>query len=232
MWTFSDCEDSFSSEISVKTEKNENHPKNVKSIILNSQNLKLEGDSTCEIKSNMINELLISTEINQKIDIDMSVDDCCEIIRNVFFAASEREISVGDGVNIWIIRSNNYDNDEEMKNKLNNEKIITIEKSNINLNVDNKNNNKNNNKNENGNPKIPTNDANMADLNISSNEEDKIEIKDSTHLMKKMDDTKKVSFLPTSGKTSKKILKKKNEKNLGKNGSFTIEKRNFKLPNH
>ena len=35
-----------------------------------------------------------------------SVDDACNLVKKAFRAAAEREISVGDGCEIWILRKN------------------------------------------------------------------------------------------------------------------------------
>ena len=64
-----------------------------------------------------------------------SVDDACNLVKKAFRAAAEREISVGDGCEIWILRKNKIVSDSiesnEMKirntNNYKNDEVIDIE---------------------------------------------------------------------------------------------------------
>ena len=35
--------------------------------------------------------------------IDLNIEEACQLVRNVFISAAEREISVGDGLDVWIL---------------------------------------------------------------------------------------------------------------------------------
>ena len=45
----------------------------------------------------------LSTIKRPKYCIDLNVEEACQLVRNVFTSAAEREISVGDGLDVWIV---------------------------------------------------------------------------------------------------------------------------------
>jgi hypothetical protein len=176
-----------------------------------------------EEKSKILNYIPILPENSRKFDIDFTVDDCCEIIKKVFLAAAEREISVGDGVNVWIIRSNKNEVEKRIINKIKDESIITTRR----INLDNVVHNNLLEKSE-----LISTETDQDSMRNDGNAENKEELLDTSTLTEKINNTKQNSLLPVSEGESKKIFKTKNKKNVGKNGFFTIEKRNFKLPSH
>jgi hypothetical protein len=185
--------------------------------LTNVQDVGIEIEGVSEKKSKKLKDLPIISENSRKIDMDFTVDDGCQIIEKVFLAAAEREISVGDGVNIWIIRSNKNEDEKDIINKKENEPEITTKKINFNNDY-----NKQNEK-----SKIIYSETNPVSFSSESNAENKEKLINTSKLIGETDDTKKKSFLPSPEGTSKKILKRISKKNIGKKGFFTIEKRNF-----
>ena len=53
-----------------------------------------------------INKNSNSFESDEKLVVDISLEDACQLIRNSFEAAAEREITIGDGIELCIITSN------------------------------------------------------------------------------------------------------------------------------
>ena len=103
-----------------------------------SENKNKDEDERSEISEN---EMKISVK-KEVLNSAYTVEDACELIKNVFTAAGEREISVGDGVDIWIVRNNdNIDNNSDDNNIEND----NTDKDEINHNIDNINNNSNKN---------------------------------------------------------------------------------------
>ena len=45
----------------------------------------------------------LSTIKRPKYCIDLDIEEACQLVRNVFTSAAEREISVGDGLDVWIL---------------------------------------------------------------------------------------------------------------------------------
>ena len=45
----------------------------------------------------------LSTIKRPKYCIDLNIEEACQLVRNVFTSAAEREISVGDGLDVWIL---------------------------------------------------------------------------------------------------------------------------------
>jgi hypothetical protein len=78
---------------------------------------KTESKDEDEKSENSENEMKISVK-KEILNSAYTVEDACELIKNVFSAAGEREISVGDGVDIWIVRNNhdvdNHDNNNDV----------------------------------------------------------------------------------------------------------------------
>ena len=96
-------EDSFFS--SKSTTKN-NEINNIKTSINEDINDIKHNNENVNEDENSENEMKISVK-KEILNSAYTVEDACELIKNVFAAAGEREISVGDGVDIII--SNNPD---------------------------------------------------------------------------------------------------------------------------
>jgi hypothetical protein len=191
-----------------------------------------------EEKSKKLDDVPFISENSRKFDIDLTVDECCEVIKKVFLAAAEREISVGDGVNVWIIRCNKNEDEKRIINKIEDEKRIINkiedEKRIINKIEDEKRINLDNDVSNNRVEKsemisTETDQDSMRNRGTAENDE---ELLNTSSLTEKINNTKQDSLLPASEKTSTKIIRIRNKKKIGKNGFFTIEKRYFKLPSH
>ena len=65
-----------------------------------------------EIDSSKSNDI---AECSPKPFLDISEEAACQLVVKCFLAASEREISVGDGLEIWIQRHNDDDDDTSCK---------------------------------------------------------------------------------------------------------------------
>ena len=115
-WSFSDSGDSFTSaEFSPKIEEI-----SVKNVIQNikkgaSEDDKSSNGNEIENDKNEENEIVTlsinalnktQSEIASNFHFDMTIDESIKLIKNIFESAAEREISIGDGVDIWIVRKN------------------------------------------------------------------------------------------------------------------------------
>ena len=144
-------EDSFISAKSPITNNKINTIKKEKTNLMNKDaNNNNQNESKNENENNEILKIYVKKEI---LNSCFTVEDACDLIRNVFIAAGEREISVGDGVDIWIVRKNDNvddnnsdknDNDNKIDNN-NNDNINKINDDNINDNNDISGNNNNDN---------------------------------------------------------------------------------------
>jgi hypothetical protein len=181
-----------------------------------------------EEKSKKLDDVPFITENSRKFDIDLTVDECCEVIKKVFLAAAEREISVGDGVNVWIIRCNKNEDEKRIINKIEDEKrIINKIEDEKRINLDNDVSNNRVEKSE-----MISTETDQDSMRNRGTAENNEELLNTSSLTEKINNTKQDSLLPASEKTSTKIIRIRNKKNIGKNGFFTIEKRYFKLPSH
>ena len=108
-------EDSFISSKSPITNNKINTIKKEKTNLMNKDaNNNNQNESKNENENNEILKIYVKKEI---LNSCFTVEDACDLIRNVFIAAGEREISVGDGVDIWIVRKNdNVDDNNSDKN--------------------------------------------------------------------------------------------------------------------
>ena len=98
---------------------------NSESNTINKKNKNNDNDNDNN-KENIENlKILMKKEI---LNFEFSVEDACDLIKKVFSAASEREISIGDGVDIWIVR-NNGDIDIDNSNNIDKNNNIIIDKS-------------------------------------------------------------------------------------------------------
>ena len=122
LWSITDMEDSFYSTKFSSTTNRETNSLNQK------KNDYYDNDN----KEEKIENLKISMK-KEILDSEFSVEDACDLIKKVFSAASEREISIGDGVDIWIVRNNDniddidyssINNDNDNNNNKNNNNII------------------------------------------------------------------------------------------------------------
>lgn len=122
LWSITDMEDSFYSTKFSSTTNRETNTLNQK------KNDYYDNDN----KEEKIENLKISMK-KEILDSEFSVEDACDLIKKVFSAASEREISIGDGVDIWIVRNNDniddidyssINNDNDNNNNKNNNNII------------------------------------------------------------------------------------------------------------
>ena len=95
----------------------------IDTVNVNNDNESLDDNSIEKINSDPnINSNKNSNEnlnLNTKLNSNFSVEDACKMVKKVFRAAAEREISVGDGVEIWILRSKKNQRNE--KNKVKND---------------------------------------------------------------------------------------------------------------
>ena len=116
-WSFSESGDSFTSaEFSPKIEEI-----SVKNVIQNikkdaSIDDKSSNENEMENDNNEENEIVTlsinapnkkQSEIASNFHFNMTIDESVKLIKNIFESAAEREISIGDGVDIWIVRKNN-----------------------------------------------------------------------------------------------------------------------------
>lgn len=141
-WSFSESGDSFTSaefnpkieEISVKNgiqnikkddleddkSSNENETENDK----NEEN---ENVNSSKLSINAPNKKQSETASN--FHFNMTIHESIRLIKNIFESAAEREISIGDGVDIWIVRKNNLSDLNKDVNRDLNEDICYTDKS-------------------------------------------------------------------------------------------------------
>ncbi len=131
-------EDSFFS--SKSTTKN-NEINNIKTSINEDINDIKHNNENVNEDENSENEMKISVK-KEILNSAYTVEDACELIKNVFAAAGEREISVGDGVDIWIVRNNDNFDDDSHNNVIEND---NTDKKENNHNIDSVNNTSNKN---------------------------------------------------------------------------------------
>ena len=144
---------------------------------------------------------------------EFTVDDACDFVKKVFTAAGEREISVGDGVDIWIVKKDDNTDDNDSNNNSNS--------NSKNNNDNNRHSTDSNNNNYYGNSDIVNNLMNEdADsLNISM-ESEALPIQDKEYENSSLKESIEKNINLKSS-AEKKVYRKK--------GAFHVEKRFFSL---
>ena len=138
-WSFSESGDSFTSaEFSPKIEEI-----SVKNVIQNikkdaSIDDKSSNENEMENDNNEENEIVTlsinapnkkQSEIASNFHFNMTIDESVKLIKNIFESAAEREISIGDGVDIWIVRKNSFNDLNKDLNRDFNKDICGADKS-------------------------------------------------------------------------------------------------------
>ena len=122
-WKVSDAEDSFDSVEHSSTLKKDNERLqtnlngNKNEILRENLNevLKPEGNNKNTKMTEEINKNKIVRDKYDKLDelenrtnpgqfVTLTLDDALKLVKKVFLAAAEREISVGDGVDVWLVK--------------------------------------------------------------------------------------------------------------------------------
>lgn len=67
---------------------------------LSPSKLNLKG----EVINNSIDAMVSLEEPKNGLCVDLDCDKACEVVVRAFRAAAEREISVGDGIDVWILK--------------------------------------------------------------------------------------------------------------------------------
>ena len=208
LWSFSDAEDSFDFVEGSSTF--------VEHSILEKNDRKILFDDENNLEKKK--ELHLNKVKNNILNINFSVEDACNLVKKAFRAASEREISVGDGLEIWVLKKNRNDCD-------------SIDNDNIDENLINLNDNKyvNDRNNDDNNDSINDND-NINDNNNDNNSHNITDRDNDNMILNNMANDNGNKYLPE--KNSNNNFQKKRKYRNFREKIFRIEKLFYSLPFH